>query len=82
MFLEKYKLTTSLDLPEPKFSRFARGKPWCDVRSGLYNNGVITLFDINFDDSFMNSWSWLIGNRALLIGALCWRDFFMHARMK
>lgn len=76
MFFEKYRLTTPADFPTPKFSRFVASQPWTQMRAGMYNEGLVTVVDEKFDDSFMASWSWLVGDRALLIGALSWGDFF------
>ncbi|WP_049721653.1 hypothetical protein [Gilvimarinus polysaccharolyticus] len=76
MFFEKYSFTGPTGLPVPKFSGFARGEPWGKMNSGLYSNGLVTIVDQDFDDGFMASWSWLVGDRALLIGFLCWGDFF------
>ena len=46
------------------------------MEAGLYNDGLVTVFDQEYDDSFLQSWSWLIGNNVILVGATCWGDFF------
>lgn len=75
MFLSKFKLTTQGKLPKPKFSAFAKVEPWSVVQAGQYNSGILTIVDEEFDDSFLKSWSWLIGNKTLLIAVSSWGDF-------
>lgn len=74
MFYDKYKLTSDGFL-HTKFHDVATRSPWTEMSAGLYNHGVITVFDENYDESFLSSWEWLIGNNILLIGCTCWGDF-------
>ena len=75
MFFDKYVLTMG-GLPEPKFRSVAKKPPWNEMASGLYNEGIITVFDNNYNDSFLSSWEWLIGTNVVLLGCTCWGDFF------
>jgi len=75
MFFDKYKLTHGIAL-EPKFRKVAKNSPWNTMSSGLYNRGIVTVFDIEYDDSFLTSWDWLVGNNVILLGGTCWGDFF------
>jgi|GEM_PF-3258788 len=74
MFFDKYTLTLG-GLPKPKFSSVAMRNPWKSMESGLYNNGVVTVFDEHYDDSFLASWEWLVGAHILLVACTCWGDF-------
>ena len=75
MFLEKYKLTTG-GFPEPKFRRYATAAPWNTLEAGLYNDGLVGIFDKDFDQSFLKSWEWLLGKNVVLLSYTCWGDFF------
>lgn len=75
MFFDDYILTQS-GFSEPKFRSVAKKSPWVEMDAGLYNKGVITVFDLNYDDSFLLSWKWLIGDNVILLGSTCWGDFF------
>ena len=46
------------------------------MEAGLYNDGIITVFDDSYRDAFLLSWEWLIGNNVILLGCTCWGDFF------
>jgi hypothetical protein len=69
MFFEKYELS-GMGLSIPKFRSVAKTAPWNEMEAGLYNGGLITVFDYNYDDSFLSSWSWLIGNNVILLNTL------------
>jgi hypothetical protein len=75
MFFDKYILTKG-GFSEPKFRRVAKKSPWNGMESGLYNEGLITVFDLDYNDSFLSSWEWLIGSNIILLGCTCWGDFF------
>ena len=75
MFFDKYELS-GIGLSIPKFRNVAKTAPWNEMEAGLYNEGLITVFDCNYDDSFLSSWNWLIGNNVILLGCTCWGDFF------
>ena len=75
MFFDKYKIS-GVGFSTPKFRQVAKNPPWNEMKSGLYNEGLITIFDCNYDDSFLISWNWLIGNDVILLGCTCWGDFF------
>lgn len=74
MFFDKYKLTSN-GLSTTKFHAVATRPPWREMKAGLYNSGVITIFDKEYDESFLSSWEWLIGTNNLLIACTCWGDF-------
>lgn len=75
MFSAKYKLNKERG-SEPKFRKVAKRSPWNVMDAGLYNEGLITIFDLGYNDSFLSSWNWLIGDNIILIGCTCWGDFF------
>lgn len=74
-FFDEYELTEQGG-SKAKFSRFAKIAPWNQLEPGLYNRGIVTVVDESYDDSFLKSWSWLIGDNYLLVGFTCWGDFF------
>lgn len=77
MFINQYRLTAEANDNEPLFRPFAKTSPWSDVKAGLYNDGLVTIVDKNFDKKFMESWEWLIGSRYLLI-AVFWDGSFVY----
>lgn len=75
MFFDEYSLS-GVGLSAPKFRQVAKTSPWNEMEAGMYNEGIITVFDYNYDDSFLSSWNWLVGSNVILLGSTCWGDFF------
>lgn len=75
-FHKNYKISEKL-LKESTVSHITKGK--IPIKTGVYNNGIICILDIDVSVNIMKSWEWRFGKSFIPIIATAFGDLFMYS---
>ncbi len=80
-FKKKIMFTTDFNLDTPAehetsiLSKVLKSEPWCNVKAGIYNSGLLTICDnANYDFNTLKEWAAHVGDEALPIAFTAWGE--------
>jgi hypothetical protein len=75
-FEDLYKITDEIFNLKSMVSGFAIETRWKNLKTGVYNNGELTLCSVDSDEiNILKNWEWFIGSNAKIILYTAWGDF-------